>query len=172
MNTSLFKKGQIVAFPTDTSFGLGIRADDPEGLRKLKELKQRPDEKYFSLMVKDLEMLKVFAQVQNNYTSKLLQNTPLTALLKPSKNLPTSPFWPEDKVAFRIATIPEVAKAITYPITATSANLSGQDPIFDIEKIKENFGDQVIVFPGFEKLSPCPPSEIWDYTIDPPKRIR
>lgn len=167
-----FQKGTITAFPTDTSFGLGVRADDPDTLERLKTLKQRPEEKYFSLMVKDLKMLKIFAQVQDSYTKKLLQSTPLTALLKPSDNLPKSLFWPEDKVAFRIATIPEVADAITYPITATSANLSGQDPIFDIEKIKENFGDNVVIFPGFEELPHVPPSEIWDFTVDPPRRLR
>lgn len=167
-----FQKGIITAFPTDTSFGLGVRADDPETLLKLKNLKKRPDEKYFSLMVKDLSMLKKFAHVQENYSTLPFFNNPLTVILKSTKILPASPFWSAEKIAFRISTIPEVTAMIEYPVTATSANISGQDSIFDAQIIKENFRDQVVIFPGFEKLPHRSSSEIWDYTIDPPIRIR
>lgn len=169
--SSPFQKGIIVAYPTDTSFGLGVRADDQEGLEKLNKLKKRPRNKYFSLMTKDLAMLNDFADT-SNYMKEEILPLPLTAILPPSKKLPITSFWPEHKVAFRISTIPEVAQYIEYPITATSANFTGQDPIFDIQTIKENFGDQVLIFPGFKKLPRHSPSAIWDFTVNPPKQIR
>ncbi len=168
----MFNRKVITAYPTDTSFGLGVRADDPETLVKLQKLKNRPDEKYFSLMVRDFEMLKKFAEVPDDLNEDFFFESPKTAILRPKNSLPASSFWPDKKVAFRVCTIPEVAKEIDYPITATSANLSGQPPIFEAQKITENFGAEVQIFPGFDQLPKKDPSEIWDFTVTPPVRIR
>lgn len=167
-----FATGQIWAFPTDTSWGLGVRADDAETLQALKVLKNRPDEKYFSLMVRDFAMLEAFAQIPEGMTAAWFFETPRTAILAPTDALPTSPFWPAEKVAFRIAPIPQVAAAIEYPVTATSANVSGQPPIFTTEELRHHFGDRIEIFPGFTTLDPKPPSEIWDFTVSPTSRLR
>lgn len=47
----LLRKGRIVAFPTETVYGLGARADDPRAVAELSRLKQRPPEKKFALLV-------------------------------------------------------------------------------------------------------------------------
>lgn len=172
MKSLIFVFGQIVAFPTNTSFGLGVRADDKETLQKLYDLKQRPEGKYFSLMVRDMDMLREFAEVPNGFPNDFFTETPRTVILKPKEKLPLSKFWPADKVAFRVATLPKLAEQINYPITATSANLSGQSPIFEMQKIHDNFGDAVKPFPSFTSLVKKDPSEIWDYTTKTPARIR
>ncbi len=168
----MFKHKVITAYPTDTSFGLGVRADDPETLTKLQKLKNRPDEKYFSLMVRDFEMLKEFAEVPDDLDEDYFFESPKTTILKPKDSLPQSKFWPDGKVAFRVCTIPEIAKEIDFPITATSANLSDQPPIFEAQKITENFGAEVQIFPGFDRLPQKDPSEIWEFTVEPPVQIR
>jgi len=106
----MFQKGEIWAYPTDTSFGLGVRADDERGLEKLAKLKGRSAQKFFSLMVRNFDMLKEFAEVPRELNESFFLDTPKTALLKPKNTLPKSPYWPEDKVAFRISTIREVAE--------------------------------------------------------------
>ena len=169
---SIFTHGTIVAYPTNTSFGLGVRADDVPSLEQLYKLKQRPTNKYSSLMVRDWDMLREFAIVPDDLPSNFFTERPRTAILQPTAKLPTSPFWPTDKVAFRISTIPEVATQITYPITATSANLSGQPSIFTATEIEQNFGSKVVIFPGFKTLEPKPASEIWDFTGEERVRIR
>ncbi len=168
----MFEKTIIWAYPTDTSFGLGVRADDERGLEKLAKLKGRSVKKFFSLMVKDFEMLCEFAEVPRGFSESFFFDSPKTALLKPKNTLPKSPYWPEDKVAFRISTIKEVAEKIKYPITATSANLGGGKPIFDVERLKRTFRTRVKVVPNFTTIPEAEPSEIWDFTVTPAVQIR
>lgn len=168
----MFGKSEIWAFPTDTSYGLGVRADDEAGLEALAELKGRDNTKYFSLMVRDEDMLRLFAEVPEEVTLAFFTETPRTVILRPKDTLPESPFWPRDKVAFRIATLPEVAREINFPITATSANRSGESPIFEAKTIRKIFGDAVKVFPEVEPARIQTASEIWDFTEQPPRRLR
>jgi len=168
----MFEKTIIWAYPTDTSFGLGVRADDERGLEKLAKLKGRSANKFFSVMVKDFEMLKEFAVVPREVNESFFFDSPKTVLLRPKDTLPHSSYWPEDKVAFRISTIKEVAEKIKYPITATSANLGGGKPIFDAERLKRTFRTRVKVVPNFAILPEVEPSEIWDFTVTPSVQIR
>ncbi len=171
----MFKKGEIWAYPTDTSFGLGVRVDDFLGLENLANLKSREKTKYFSVMVQDLEMLQKFAKIPRSFTK--IMNTffiqkPRTAIFEPTPKMPLSKFWPKDKVAFRICTIPEISREIVFPITATSANISGKSAIYSVEKIREIFGNKVQVFDKYPQIPQVPASEIWDFTIFPAKKIR
>jgi len=181
----MFKKGEIWAYPTDTSFGLGVRADDEQGLENLAKLKSREKNMFFSLMVRDAEMLREFAEIPRNLenwngspvklrtgVARFFYQTPRTAILKPKNNLPQSKFWPKDKVAFRVCTIPEISREIEFPITATSANISGKPAIYEVEKIHEIFGDKVQIFARFSELPKVESSEIWDFTVEPAVRIR
>lgn len=168
----MFKKGTITAYPTNTSYGLAVRVDDREGLENLYNLKERIPGKFFSIMVKDFEMLEKFAEISGKISKDFFNEKPRTIILKPKKKLPKSKFWPTDKVAFRVCSIEEVSKQITYPITATSANKSGETPIFSEQEIKKILGNSVTCFSFTKKLNQTPPSEIWDYTVSPPERIR
>ncbi len=188
----MFQKGIITAFPTDTSWGLAVRADDESGINALAELKGRKEGQYFSLIVRDMEMLREFAEVPEDFESFAQQELgwvpnqvrddalrhyftekPRTAIFQPTEKLPKSKYWPEKSVAFRISTIPEVAEQIIYPITATSANFTGKLSIFSEQEIREQFDDAIQVFSGFEKkLEEKPASEIWDFTVSPQKRLR
>ena len=168
----MFEKNIITAFPTDTSWGLAVRADDIDGLKKLAQLKKRKDQQMFSLMVRDFKMLRKFAEVPLEIPLDFFTEKPRTVILKPTKKLPTSEFWFEKSVAFRVATIPEVAVEIDYPITATSANITGKSAIFSAKEIKKQFQDEVLIFPHFEELSKRESSEIWDFTKKVPKQIR
>lgn len=168
----MFEKNIITAFPTDTSWGLAVRVDDVQGLEKLAQLKQRKPGQMFSLMVRDLTMLREYAEVPTDFPSDFFTEKPRTAILKPTNKLPKSEFWPEKSVAFRVTPIPEVAAEILVPITATSANYTGKPAIFSAEAIKKEFGKSVLVFPGFDELPTREASEIWDFTVQPMKRIR
>lgn len=168
----MFEKNIITAFPTDTSWGLAVRADDSEGLSRLAKLKGRTKGQMFSLVVRDLEMLREFAEVPVDFPLDYFTEKPRTAILKPTEKLPQSEFWPEASVAFRIATIPEVSVEIEYPVTATSANFTGEPAIFSAQKIREQFGAQVLIFPRFEELDEREASEMWDFTTESLKKIR
>ncbi len=168
----MFNKGEIWAYPTDTSFGLGVRCDDGKALQKLAKLKGRDASKYFSLMVKDWEMLEEYARIPKDVDRGYLDNFAFTLLLKPKKKLPMSQFWPKDKVGFRVCNIPQIKSVIEVPVTATSANFSGDVPIYSIKELKKAFGDQVQYCEIVKSISLNAPSQIWDYTENPPLRLR
>ena len=168
----MFDPGTIWAYPTDTSFGLGVRCDDVVTLTRLKQLKNRPDEKWFSLMVRDFAMLQEYAEVPEGIDPTWFTETPRTAILKPKNPLPQTGYWPLDKVAFRISTILEVSSQIEVPVTATSANFSGQPAIYTVDQLKENFGDNIEVYAPEPELPTVEPSEIWDFTVHPAVRVR
>ena len=168
----MFNLGTIWAYPTDTSFGLGVRCDDLVGLEHLKKLKERPNEKYFSLMVRDWDMLKKYAEIPVGISEDWFLAKPRTALLKPTDKLPQTSFWPSDKVAFRICTIPGIAQHIEVPVTATSANISGEESIYCIKKLFNIFNKQINICDFVPELPKVSASEIWDFTVEPVKRIR
>lgn len=168
----MFSKGEIWAYPTDTSFGLGARADDPDSLSRLKELKKRDETKYFSLMVRDWAMLNEYAEVPPFLTPWNFIDKPFTAILKPTDKLPQSDFWPKDKVAFRVCTLPDIANHIKCPVTATSANFSGEEPFYGLGLLKEAFGDSLSYYEEETLLTVVDPSEIWDFTQEPPVKLR
>ena len=123
-------------------------------------------------MVRDFEMLQEFAVVSSQITEQFFFEAPKTVLLKPTSKLPLSEHWPQDKVAFRVCTIDEIAQHIDYPITATSANLGAGKPIFDVWKLRRIFRGRIKIVPNFPELPEVEPSEVWDFTEIPPKRIR
>lgn len=169
----MFNKGEIWAYPTDTSFGLGVRCDDLEGLQRLTELKGRGEGKYFSLMVKDWEMLEAYAEVpEGGIGPRFFKDQPRTAILKPSTRLVPTGFWPDKKVAFRVCTRPEIAKNIDVPITATSANLSGEPSIYKAAEIIQQWSGEVFQGDDVLVLPEVPASEIWDFTAEVPQRLR
>lgn len=168
----MFDLNEIWAYPTNTSFGLGVRADDNLGLQKLRDLKSREKNMFFSLMVKDLEMLREFAEVPADFSEDFFTEKPRTAILKPTSKLPRSEFWPSESVAFRVSTIPEISREIKFPITATSANISGEDSIYSTEKLHDIFGDKIKIFSKIKELPKVETSEIWNFTVSPKQRIR
>ena len=169
----MFNFGEIWVYPTDTSFGLGVRADDGTGLGNLARLKGNRGQKYFSLMCRDRKMLKEFAEVPDNFDIlAFFSEKPRTAIFKPTNKLPKSKFWPDNKIAFRVSTIPGVSNKIVFPVTATSANLSGEEPIFNVKDVREAFEDKVKIYTDIPELTVTSPSEIWDFTEVHLKQIR
>jgi len=179
----MFNFGEIIIYPTDTSFGCGVRADDSLGLSNLVGLKNRATGNLFSLMVKDFAMLQEFAVIPANFSREIFSNpkTPITILLPPTNKLPKTPFWSQEKVAWRICTIPEIANQIDFPVTACRIKKQYELVLFSLSEIEQNFCTKNIKkqykvkiynLKGFTELPITSPSEIWDYTLSPAKRLR
>ncbi len=169
----MFEKNTIWAYPTDTSFGLGVRSDDESGMEQMHALKQREVGKFFSLMVRDEAMLYEFAEVgdDRDWLGWFMEK-PRTAIFAPTKKLSQSKYWPKEKVAFRICTIADIAQYIEVPVTATSANFSGEPSIYSVSEIQKKFGHQVKCYDEILELPIIPASEIWDFTERVPNQLR
>ncbi len=169
----MFNFNEVWGYPTDTSFGLGVRADDAKGLDRLSALKGDRSKKFFSLMCADEKMLRDFAKVPEDLNvHDFFFKKARTALFKPTNLLPKSKFWTDARVAFRISTISDIAQYIEFPITATSANLAGQNPIFTVAGLQDVFEGEIKIYDKIPVLEEKSSSEIWHYTEIPPKQIR
>jgi len=128
----LIKNGGLVAFPTETVYGLGANAYDEKAVKDIYVAKGRPSDNPLIVHIADAcDVVKVAREVPEN-AKKLLDKYapgPFTLILKKQKNIPDSVTAGLDTVGVRIPSNPiarEFIKASGVPIAAPSANLSGK----------------------------------------------
>ncbi len=139
--TQILNAGGVVIFPTETLYGLGCDATNPQALLKIYQIKGRAIGKAFPILVKDFNMLSEYAHFTPEQKKAMTKSKqPITFILK-AKNL--SPLAAMKHTgAFRIAKhrwIKELFRHFDKPIIATSANIAGKDPLRDPSQYKEMF---------------------------------
>ena len=143
------RSGQVLGMPTDTFYGL---AADPFNLRAVErvyEIKSRSRHKPLSLLIADVDQAKELAKALPDEFYALAKKFwpgPLTVIVKAGSRLPLKVTANTGNVALRVpnAKIPlEVVRAAAIPITATSANLSGESECTTAEAVKEQLGVRV-----------------------------
>lgn len=134
----ILKKGGLVIYPTDTLYGLGCNALDELALKSVFAVKKRPTSNPLSIAVSDVEMMKEYAELPEAAEKLADAFLPgaLTIVLK-KKNLPDILTGGLAKVGIRIPNS-DIALKLTEllgaPITATSANISGNSPPVSVEE--------------------------------------
>ena len=126
----LLKSGAVVAFPTDTVFGIGVIYNDAIAIDKMKKAKGRDASKPFPLMVADLKQLEEVAFVNDRERRIAEKYTPgaLTLVLKRRDTVSRESVNGFDTIAIRIPDDRFVLKLLkkTGPMFVTSDNISGQ----------------------------------------------
>lgn len=176
----MLKKGRIIAYPTETFYGLGAKFDMEDSLKKLYDIKQRPKEKAMPLIIGNKELLTVIiASMNMNKTDVSLMDRfwpgPLTLIFPAKENLSEYITAGTHKVAVRIpgeSFALYLAITASFPITATSANLSGTSPAQDAETVIRYFGDKIDLIIDGGTTSGGLPSTIVDVTGDEIKMLR
>jgi len=158
----LLKKGEIVAFPTGTSYGLGVNVIDTTALNKLIELKGRTGEKAFSILLPSKEQSKyVDISDQEKNVLEKFTDKPLTLLVKARD--PIKHIAKDGMVGVRTADHP-FTKALTelleFPITATSANHTGEEPAYSVDELVKMFPSSNFMAIDGGKLPKNPPSTV------------
>ncbi len=126
-------RGEVVAFPTETFYGLAVDALNEAALTKLRALKGREAEKAFSLLISGREMLSSLCSEVSPLAERLMAQHwpgPLTLALPARPGLPAS-IVADGCVAVRVSPHPlaqALVVAVGRPITATSANPAGAAP--------------------------------------------
>jgi L-threonylcarbamoyladenylate synthase len=148
-------KGRIVAYPTETFYGIGVKSDLEDSLKKLYDIKKRARDKGMPLIFGDQRLLPLVARSVNQNTLLLMESFwpgPLTLILRSKKNISGYITAGTGKVAVRIpgkSFALSLAQTADFFITATSANLSGMIPAQDAEAVVRYFGDKIdIVIDG------------------------
>lgn len=128
----LLIEGAVVAFPTDTVYGLGVIYDDEQALQQLKEAKQRPDTKPIPTMVGTMEQMEQIAYVTPN--ARKLANAfmpgAITLILKKKEVVKEYVTNGLDTIGIRMPDDAFLIDLITRcgkPLLVTSANISGDE---------------------------------------------
>jgi len=174
----VLKKGGIAAYPTESYYALGVMADDENAVKKLFSLKKRPSEKAMPVIVGSLDILKTIVKYIPARAETLMKKFwpgPLTIIFNYSDNLPKLLTGDRGKVAVRIpgeSFALDLAKAANFPITATSANISGRRPAQEPAEVIDYFGEDIDLVVDGNKTPGGKPSTIIDVTVSPPKVLR
>ena len=139
------KQGGLIAYPTDTTYGIGCNIFNARGVKNIYQIKQRDARKPFSFICSDLSDAANYAQV-SNFAFKIMKRHlpgPYTFVLAATRVVPNTLTTRQKTVGIRIPD-DEVAMAIVrelgHPLVTTSANLTGETPLHDPMEIEESMG--------------------------------
>ena len=144
----LIKCGGIVAFPTETVYGLGANAFNVDACKKIYSVKERPADKPLTLHVANFEMIEQIAEI-SLAAEKLIEKFlpgPLTLIL-PKKNIvPDFVTCNSKSVGVRFpknSVAQEFIKIAGVPIAAPSANISGKNPPTTAQEVFDNLNGRI-----------------------------
>ena len=142
------KKGEVVAFPTETVYGLGAIASSKEAYDKLVAAKQRPEGKPFTLMVASYGDIARFAEVDAAIISLIHGFMPgqVTFLLKARKGIPSHIDLGTGVIGVRFPDCPELAafiEKVDEPLLVPSANISGEPPCKNLKELQSSFAGKI-----------------------------
>ena len=175
---AILRQGGLVAFPTDTVYGLGAGANLDRAVERVYQMKRRPQNMALPLLLADNSQISEVAQPVPPVAWLLIHNFfpgALTLVLSKSKSVPDIITAGEGTIAIRIPAHPvpvALAKGLGTPIVGTSANLSGQPSPLTADEVNSQLGDKIdLIIDG----GSCPggkESTIVDVTGETPVVLR
>ena len=126
----VLKNGGTILYPTDTIWGIGCDATNEAACQKILDIKNRPTEKSFIVLMDSIAMLEKYVPEFNEICYELLEiaESPLTLIYPSAKGLAPSVLAKDGSVGIRITKDPtclKLIRSLKKPIVSTSANLSG-----------------------------------------------
>lgn len=152
---AVLNSGGVVAFPTETYYGLAVDPLNPLALNHLFTLKQREISKPILTLVSDTGSLSFLVREVPDIYIPLMERFwpgPLTLVFQAKLNLPSLLTANTSTVGIRQSSHPfaqQLVNAFGRPITATSANISGRHAAIDAQQVRTQFGSKVdLIFDG------------------------
>lgn len=139
------KQGGLIAYPTDTTYGLGCDIFNRRGIKNIYQIKQREARKPFSFICADLSDATNYAQV-SNFAFKIMKRHlpgPYTFVLEATRVVPDVLTTRQKTVGIRIPDDPialAIVRELGHPLVTTSANPSGETPLHDPNDIEATMG--------------------------------
>ena len=174
----LLRSGEVVAFPTDTVYGVGAHAFQPEAVAALYAVKNRPTTKAIPILVAQIEDMARVARHVPAVAWELAERFwpgALTLVLPRAEQIPSVVTAGGDTVAVRYPDHPTplvLMRSAGAPLAATSANLSGQPSPTSALQVAEQLAGRVrLIIDGGR----CPggvPSTVVDLSVEPPRLLR
>ncbi len=174
----VLRQGRVLAYPTETLYGLGVDPFNEEALERLYRLKGRSTQAPVSILVRDLEMLLDVVK-EISPSAEILIKTflpgPLTVVLPARDNLPRRLTAGTGKIGVRISAYPlsdHMFSKFPHPITTTSVNPSGKPAAKDAKEIAAYFKEGIDCLLDAGPMPGGIGSTVVDITEDKPVIIR
>ena len=174
---ALIRKGGVVGIPTDTFYGLAANPFDSKAVSRLFEIKGRESSKPILLLISGLHMLPSLVEEVSPLAEKVIGcfwPGPLTLIFKASKRLSGLLTGGTGTIGIRFpdAILPvRLIDQVGFPITATSANRSGEPSAASAQEVERALGTSIdCILDG----GPCStlPSTVLDVTASEPNLLR
>ena len=175
---SVLKNDGLIVYPTETFYGLGANCFSLAAVKKIFVLKKRDRAKPLSVVISDEAMLDSVAAVIPPAAEpflKLCWPGPLTLIFPANPSIPQNLLGSEKSIGVRLPSYPglrDLIKSAGFPITATSANISGKEELSDPEKVFNIFMGKVDCIVDGGKTKGGLPSTVIDLTSAKPRILR
>jgi L-threonylcarbamoyladenylate synthase len=174
----IIKQGGVIAFRTDTFYGLGVDPFNSSAVARIRSLKGREDDKPILLLIADpdqierviLERTAEFAELAAKFWPG-----PLTIVGRASADLPEEITAGTGTVGVRLPNDEQVREFVRKcggVLTATSANPAGREPARSAEEVRAYFPEGIDSIVDDGEVIATEPSTVVDATTSPPRIIR
>lgn len=160
----VLKEGGLVAFPTETVYGLGANFLNKDAIARLYSVKKRPNNKPLTVHIAGIAQIRALGCIFDARARKLAKKFwpgPLTMVLRRKKGTPVGFRMPANKVALNLI------RASGVPVVAPSANLSGEKPPTDARQVLAGLNGKIDVLLDSGRTDVGVESTVVDMTAEP-----
>jgi L-threonylcarbamoyladenylate synthase len=174
----ILKAGKLVAFPTDTVYGIGADAFNKSAVERIFTAKGRDSKKPLQVLIADKDDLNFIVEKQTDTLHRLAEKFfpgALTIVVQAKEDFPRWVTCGLDIVGVRMPSNPialEIIKAFGKPIAATSANISGLPDPKDAQQVLEYLDGKIDLILDGGATPDDIPSTVIDISVNPPKILR
>lgn len=174
----ILRNGGIVAFPTETVYGLGASAFDEDAVKKVFEAKGRPNDNPLIVHIADFDDIKPLVSDLPQAAEKVMKNFmpgPISMVLKKSSLIPNAVSAGLDTVAVRMpenAAARAIIRAAGVPVAAPSANTSGKPSPTEAKHVIADLDGKIDMIVDAGACSVGVESTVLDLTSDIPTVLR
>ena len=171
--------GGVIAFPTETFYGLGVDPLNVPAVQRLYDLKGRsPQTSPILVLIRSRRELRALDSEITPAAERLMQACwpgPLTLVFRAAEAVPSVLTAGTGTIGVRLSAYPDVQRVLEIiggPLTGTSANRTGQPPATTADEVERAFGADVDLIVNGGPTPGGLPTTVVDTTVSPPRLIR
>jgi L-threonylcarbamoyladenylate synthase len=175
---SIIRSGGVVAFPTESFYGLGVSVRDEKAIQRLFAIKKRKENQPVLLLIPAKSLLNQYVIRIPGIASQIMEKFwpgGLTLVFEANPGLSQLLTSGTGKIGLRLSSHPvatALAQAVGGPITGTSANISGQAACLSAEAVRHSLGKSIDFILDGGETEGGKGSTVLDISVDPPTILR
>ncbi len=174
----IIQAGRVVAFPTESFYGLGVDVTRQDAVERLFRIKERDQGQPILILIPSLQTLNQYVDCVPKVAGELMKAFwpgGLTMVFEAREQVLPLLTGGTGKIGVRLSSHPIpalLARTLGHPITGTSANLSGNPPARSAGEVARAFGNRLDLILDGGRTKEAKASTVLDVTVDPPVVLR